>query len=423
MDKKLTHIALIIVCFFNLNLKPSAGALDATFNPVGTPPGTVRYPTTSITLTGRALAVQTDGSVVIVGSVSTTSNAALVRYTNAGDLDPSFGSGGLVSTIIGTNSAFFGVAIQPDGKIVVAGFGTLAGVDTFLSARYNTDGTLDASFGTGGIVTTPIGATAAAAFDLLLQPDGKIVAAGRSGGITQFVVVRYTTTGTLDGTFGTGGIVTTTLGAATSGNAVTLQPDGKIVVGGQSGSPATFTVVRYTTLGVLDTTFGGTGIVTTTIGGSSTINDIMMQTTTGKIIAVGQRNLVGINNFTIARYNLDGTLDATFGSSGITTTAIGSSCQAFGAAIQQNGSIVASGSSQQPTTTFTLARYTINGTLDTLFGSAGVVLTPYAGSGTSGIARRVVIQNNGRIVAAGVFDNALGGARYFGDSIIIDVCA
>ncbi len=418
MYKNFTRIALITVCFFNLNLEGSAGTLDATFNPAGTPPGTVRYAAGA----GYALALQPDGKVIIAGSSG--SNSALVRYTSAGALDPAFGAGGVVTTTVGTSARFYGVVVQPDGKIVAAGFATIGGIDNFFVARYNTNGTLDASFGSGGIVTTLVGATSAQAYDLALQSDGKIVVAGRSGGVTQFAVVRYTTTGALDGTFGTGGITTTTISSSATGNALTLQPDGKIVVGGFSrfAGANQFTVVRYDTNGSLDPAFGGTGIVITTIDSLSVINDITMQAVTGKIIAVGISNLAGVRSFTIARYNLNGTLDTSFGVSGIVKTGISGNDEAFGVAIQQNGSIVVSGDSvPSATLTFTLARYTPNGALDTAFGTGGIVQTPYGSSPS--FAYDVAIQDNVKIVAAGFLDNALGGARYFGYPSIINVCA
>lgn len=418
MNKNFTRIALITVCFFNLNLDGSAGTLDSSFNPAGTPPGTVRY----AAALGYALALQTDGKVIIAGSSG--ANSALVRYTSAGALDPAFGVGGVVTTPVGTSARFYGVVVQPDGKIVAAGFATIGGIDNFLVARYNTNGTLDTSFDIDGIVTTLIGATSAQAYDLALQSDGNIVVVGRSGGVTQFAVVRYTTTGTLDGTFGTGGITTTTIGTIATGNAVTLQPDGKIVVGGFASTSGSnkFTVVRYNTNGSLDTTFGGTGIVITTIDSLSVINDITMQAVTGKIIAVGISNLAGVNSFTIARYNLDGTLDTTFGVGGIVKTNISGNSEALGVAIYQNGSIVASGySAPSGTEVFTLARYTPNGTLDTTFGTGGIVQTSYGTSFTR--AYEVAIQDNVKIVAAGFLDNALGGARYFGYPNIINVCA
>ncbi len=419
MNTKFTRIALTTVCFFNLNLEPSAGTLDTTFNPAGTPPGTVQYPT----LSGTSLALQADGKVVIAGfTLPFPFNFALVRYTATGALDPSFGTGGLVTTSIGTASLISNIIVQPDGKLVAVGSAVIGGNEIFAIARYNTDGTLDASFGTGGIVTTAIGLSGSDAFDVVLQTDGSIVVAGRTITPFEFAVARYTSAGVLDATFGTGGIVTTAIGIADVATCVTLQADGKIVVGGSSATSANqFAIVRYKTNGSLDTTFGGTGIVTTTIGTDSNIVDITMQATTGKIIAVGSTTAGG-GSFAIARYNLDGSLDATFGVNGIVTTAIGSGANGFGVAIQQNGKIVVSGSSQQPATTFTLARYTINGTLDTTFGSGGIVLTPYTGSNPSG-AYKVAIQKNGKIVAAGVFDGALGGARYFGDPTTTLACS
>src|SRR6267142_2270139 len=141
----------------------------------------------------------------------------LPTQASPGDLDPSFGSGGIVTTAIGNiDDEVFALAIQPDGKLVTAGYSDNGTQNVFALARYNTDGTLDSTFGTGGIVTTAIGILDDEANSLAIQSDGKLVAAGYSFNSTtlanHFALVRYNTDGTLDTTFGTGGIVTTGIG-------------------------------------------------------------------------------------------------------------------------------------------------------------------------------------------------------------------
>lgn len=412
MHNNFTRVALITVCFFNLNLAVPSGSLDTTFNSAGTPPGTVQYSGAI----GIGMTLQTDGKVVLAGYSG--SNGALVRYTSTGTLDSLFGTGGLVTTSTTDTLQFSAVTIQPDGNLVAAGV-TLSG-DLFVARYIATNGALDSSFGSGGTVTTPIGSSLANFVDVTLQSDGKIVIAGTSDSPGKFTVVRYTAAGVLDTSFGTGGITKTAIGSNAIANALTIQTDGKIVVGGYASTSGNhFTVARYTAGGILDTTFGGTGIVTTIIGNNSYINGIALQGSPAKIIAVGFSDLLGSTDFTIARYNPNGTVDTSFGTSGITSTYIANSSQAFGVAIQQDGKIVVSGRSSQPPITFTLARYTINGTLDSAFGTGGIVITPY---GSSSSSFKVAIATDKKIVASGFFGSAFGAARYFSNPTIIDVC-
>ena len=149
-----------------------------------------------------------------------------------GDLDPTFGSGGKVTTDVGGSDGAQAVAIQGDGKVVAAGLGNFAGPGTgdFALARYNPDGSLDTSFGSGGKVTTDFGGFDAASA-VAIQPDGKIIAAGRSGS-GDFALARYNPDGSLDSSFGSGGKVTTDFGGFDSAFGVALQADGKIVAAG-----------------------------------------------------------------------------------------------------------------------------------------------------------------------------------------------
>ena len=141
----------------------------------------------------------------------------------------------------------FAMALQPDGKLVVAGDSDA----NFALARYNSDGSLDAGFGTGGKVITSFGGTDQASA-VILQPDGKIVVAGQTdtGVSIDFALARYMPDGSLDGAFGSGGRVTTNFigNSDDLGSAVALQSDGKIVVGGTSDD--NFALARYTPEGV-----------------------------------------------------------------------------------------------------------------------------------------------------------------------------
>src|SRR5687767_14715861 len=190
----------------------------------------------------------------------------------SGDLDLSFaGDGTATQNFFIRNDFGFSVAVQSDQKLVVAGWvttGTTTGNDVAVM-RYNADGTLETSFGGGdGIVTTHLGSTSDAAFSVAVQADGKIVVGGQARGATtlnDFAVVRYLADGSLDTSFGAGGIVKTDLngGASDTAAAMTLMADGKIVLVGStiSNLENSFAAVRYTSSGQLDTSFGTNGVV------------------------------------------------------------------------------------------------------------------------------------------------------------------
>ena len=278
------------------------------------------------------------------------------------------------------------------------------------SLAWAADGDLDTSFDTDGKVSTPILSGADEANSVVLQSDGKIVAAGSSynGSNYDFAVVRYNTDGSLDTTFGTGGKVTTSIGSDPDvANSVVLQSDGKIVAAGYShnGSNFDFAIVRYNTNGSLDTTFDADGKQTTSIGsGTDGANSAVLQSD-GKIVAAGYSHNGTNTDFAVVRYNTDGSLDTTFDTDGKQTTAIGSGAEvANSVVLQGDGKIVAAGYSHNGTNTdFAVVRYNTDGSLDTTFDTDGKQTTSI-GSGTE-VARSVVLQSDGKIVAAGWMHN------------------
>ncbi|MFN6130640.1 MAG: beta strand repeat-containing protein, partial [Planctomycetota bacterium] len=367
----------------------------------------------------RSVTVQPDGKILVGGSSHNGSNHdfALVRYNADGSLDTSFGTGGKVTTAIGTGSDIGGsVTIQPDGKIVVGGTARIGSTDDFALVRYNADGTLDTSFGTGGMVTTAIGTSTDFGYSVTIQPDGKIVVAGyaRIGSTDDFALVRYNANGTLDTSFGTGGKVTTAIGTSVDwGRSVTIQPDGKIVVGGYAtiGGTADFALMRYNANGSLDTSFGTGGKVTTAIGTSTDRGDSVTVQPDGKVLVGGYAFIAGTQDFALVRYNADGSLDATFGTGGKVTTDIGTSDdQGYSVTIQPDGKIVVAGTTTEE---FALARYNADGTFDTTFGSGGIVTTR-VGWNTS-IAYSVTLQSDGKIVVSGTTTEEFALARYNAD--------
>jgi len=356
------------------------------------------------------IAIQPDGKIVIAGSSYSSASYydfSAARYTISGTLDTTFGNGGVVTTPIGTRLDFGqSLAIQPDGKIVVAGYADNGKDNDFAIVRYTISGALDTTFGATGIVTTSVGPEDDYAFSLAIQPDGKIVAAGKidNGSDDDIAVVRYTISGTLDTTFGSGGIVTTSIGVDDEyASSVAVQPDGKIVLVGSvdNGIDDDFIVLRYTTSGTLDTTFGTDGIVTTSISlDDDYAYDLAIQSD-GKIVAVGSAENDTDEDFALVRYTTSGAQDTTFGISGIITTPIGTGNEfASSVAIQSDGKILATGSAHNGSDyDFAVVRYTGSGALDTSFGANGVVTTPIGA--THDHSRGIAVQQDSRIVVVG----------------------
>ena len=338
---------------------------------------------------------------------------ASTSHAGVGDLDPSFGTGGKVTTDFGPASdRAFAVAIQTDGKIVAAGD---SGSGDFALVRYNTDGSLDLSFGSGGKVTTDFGGFGDSAFALAVQSDGKIIAAGAGapGGLCcQFALARYQTDGSLDTSFHGDGRVLTPFGGNAQVAAIAVQSDGKIVAAGSMATfDSLFALVRYNVDGSLDLTFGSGGKVTTDFGGFDAATGVAVQAD-GKIVAVGGGG--SSNDFLLARYNVDGSLDASFGTGGKVVTDFGGFDGAEAVAIQPDSKIVAVGRGGV-LTRFALARYNTNGSLDTGFSGDGKVTTLFFGENIESAAA-VAIQDSGKIVVVGrvfqTFDPSFALARY-----------
>jgi len=401
---------------------------------------------------------------------------------SAGDLDPTFGMGGKVTTDFppSTNSSASSIAVQLDGKIVVAGTAFRTGGNSFALARYNVDGSLDVAFGTGGRVLTSFpprtGSSGVSASGIALQPDGKILVAGTDASFTtpnQLVMARYLGNGDLDPSFGTAGQVAVD---NAGGGKTVIQPDGKIVVAGIIPNPGTChfvpNVARFNADGSLDTGFGNGGIVRG-FGDPCPLSAVMALQPDGKIVLAGRATtssgwvvrltssgapdslfgtagkapgiqafdvalqpdgrmlLVGGGTgttFDLARLNTTGAVDATFGAGGKVSTDFGPGIigGADGVAIQPDGRIVVAGSvtlmSGSPTR-FGLIRYNPNGSLDATFGVAARVTTGFDPAQAS--ASGVVLQSDGRIVVAGsarpsITTSIFAVARYLGDSAIAD---
>jgi uncharacterized delta-60 repeat protein len=399
----------------------------------------------------NSLALQTDGKIVLggttyQGAASSSANFALARYNPDGSLDQAFGSGGKqASDFFGGYDQADGVAIQPDGKIVLAGIAfqsTARNSADFALARYNPDGSLDQGFSSGGKQTTDFFGDFDQANAVAIQSDGKIVLAGYAQHdddvfTADFALARYNLDGSLDQSFGSGGKVTTAFSGGGVAYGIALQPDGKLVVAGAALNGGTgaydFAVVRYNPDGTLDNGFGAGGKRTTDFFGGYDYAAAVAIQADGKIVlagtAAGQGTTFSTFDFALARYNGDGSLDQTFGNGGkLTTDFFGDGDDANGVAIQADGKIVAAGSAAHTSanTHLALARYNPDGTLDQTFGVGGLRTTNLRGDSGDypDQATSVAIQGDGRIVVAAEtqHDTTLSSldfavARYSGASL------
>ena len=324
--------------------------------------------------------------------------------------EDSFSSYGKLTTDFGGGSGGSSVVMQADGKIVVAGTSyasdNISG-DDFALARYNTDGSLDTTFSGDGKVITDFGGDDGGN-SVVMQADGKILVVGSTynGSSSDIALARYNTDGTLDTNFSDDGKATTNFG---SGHCVVMQGDGKILVAGSESNDSgnDFALARYNSDGSLDTTFSGDGKVTTDFGEGDDHGYSVVMQPDGKIIVAGfDFNYSG--DFVLARYNADGTLDTTFSDDGKVVTDFGGDDYGFSVVMQPDGKIIVAGLRSFD---FAVARYNSDGTLDTTFSGDGKVTTDFGGydGGYS-----VVIQADGKIVVAGSsgFSNFISSADF-----------
>ena len=286
----------------------SDGSLDTTFDTDGiaiTTIGTFDY--------GYDVALQANGKIVVTGRGNDGSDIAIVRYNTNGSLDTTFSSDGIVTTAIGSADEAHAIALQDDGKIIVAGRSFTGSTHDFAVLRYNTNGSLDTTFDTNGIATTAIGNSYDYAYDLVLQPDGKIILVGETNidGGDDFGIIRYNPNGTLDTTFDMDGILVSSLGLWDDAQEVAVQSNGQIIVAGTSsdGSNADFAVARYNSDGSLDNTFSDDGMIVTDLGSSKDYVYGMVLQSDNDIVLVGRSHLEGIADFAVTRYKPNGSLD------------------------------------------------------------------------------------------------------------------
>ena len=300
---------------------------------VGTAPGV-----------GGGVVVQPDGKIVVTGQGNATNDFVTQRLNADGTLDTSFGTGGTSTVDFGGNDIANNLARQPDGKLVLVGSTDAVGGGDFAVARLNADGTPDTSFGTAGKQTVDFGGNDAA-YGVAIQPDGKILVAGGGDPVSEIAIARLNANGSMDTSFGVNGEQTVDVGGTSRASSVAVQSDGRIViVGGTAAASGHFAVARLTASGALDPTFNGGGTLTFGYGG-------MSQYETGLGVAIQQNGRIVVMGtggptpvaFRVARLNPDGSFDTTFGSGGTATINPGGNAFDGDAVLAPDGSIVFAG--------------------------------------------------------------------------------
>ncbi len=334
-----------------------------------------------------------------------------ISLAQAGILDSTFGLKGKVTTSIGKADYPYEILLSTDGKILVTGQSYYNSSQKGIAlVRYNSNGDLDQTFGSSGIVTTNVGINSDGR-GIAIQANGKILIGANLndslGG--NFALLRYNDDGSLDNSFGNNGIITKAIGSGGHNfcSSIALQNDQKILTLGYShnGSDKDFTLLRYDTSGNADNTFGLNGIVITDFGNNNDWGNFMTIQPDGKIIVVGISNNGSDDDMAMARYNADGSLDTMFGSAGKLITSINNyNEQAYGVALQPDGKILVTGGVFNGSKyDFSLLRYNSNGSLDNTFGIGGIVTTEI---GTiHDYCFSVAVQSNGKILVGGYSNN------------------
>jgi len=363
----------------------------------------------------NALVVQQDGKIVAAGEAAREDGdrpgrleAVVVRLLPDGTPDASFGvAGKVVIRPRRPEARAVGVALQPDGRIVVAGTThAVRGRSRFWVGRLMADGTLDRSFGGNGVVTTGFEGGHAQAAALLVTRDGKIVVAGGSYSYgpnpPEIAVARYLPDGRLDPTFARRGRLR--LAGVAVASALAEQADGAVVVALRGG----FSAARFLADGSLDPTFGGSGIVVADFGGSQQTASAVAIGSDGRVLVGGEAHPgypEHSTDFALVRYLADGTPDPTFGDAGKVRTAISRDADwGLAMSLQPGGSILLAGATEAGFPfrgwRFALARYAPDGTPDASFGRNGIVLTGF-GEGRHAWVTGVALQGTDRILAVG----------------------
>lgn len=356
---------------------------------------------------GVGVFVQPDGKILVGGRAYYFGDVDffVIRYNSDGSLDNTFNTDGKTTCNFGSfyDDYANAMVVEDDGKITLAGHTNLGGSGSSVClTRLLVDGTYDPSFGTGGLTTTDIGSAIEYCYALATNINGKYAVTGNLSGT--LYVAQYTTNGTLDNTFGTGGIVTVEppIGFSYSGYDIEYQNDGKLVVTGYYGENGNinFFVARFNTDGTPDNTFSVDGIVDTDFSNNSPDRGFALHIyDDGKILAAGYTG----QDIALIRYNSNGTLDLTFNGSGKKSIDFGQSESASTLTVQPDGKLLLGGVSYDAGNDFSkymLVRVNSDGTVDNTFGTNGQVTTTFDAFDYSELTS-VALQPDLRIVVTG----------------------
>lgn len=389
-----------------VTVRGPAGALDTSFGAAGKAVSGVG-PTDDY---AQAMAIQPDGKILVAGWGNGPLGYAfeLVRFQRDGAVDPSFGNAGTVISAIGHGAdQANAIALQPDGKILVAGSVDEAPKGkSFALSRYNADGSLDTSFGTGGSVISSFGSASDEAFAMVVQPDGKIVLGGHTRSATtglDFAFARYNSDGSADAGFGTGGQVVLPIRSGNSRDSVyalalqTVAGEVRIVAVGGEGD---FSVARLRADGAPDAGFAGGAAVDSVFGTVIGAARAVAITADNRIVVAGHAN----HAFALLQLSADGLADNAFGTNGHVITPVSATNwdEAQAVAIQADGRIVVGGwvyAGNGSSGDHVVARYTADGTLDAGFGNAGLTITAVAPGTKADEGRALLLQVDDRLPA------------------------
>lgn len=354
------------------------------------------------------MVVQPDGEYVLTGPVEGNNrfDIGLARYRPDGTLDPTFGNGGIVVPNLGADSQFpSDLVLDSNGRIIVVGNVSSGGSSDVSVTRLNSDGSLDNSFGTNGTVRIDIN-TEEGGNAVAIQSTGKIVVAGITNvqSVSRALLLRLNTDGSLDNSFGNNGIVVDPSNVDHDLRSLVVDPNDRLLVGGYvlNGNQYDFLAARFSASGAIDNSFGSGGRTTVAFGQMSTIAKSLLLQPDGRIVIMGSTTYEMPNLLTAARLLADGSIDTSFGNNGTTMTTFGGTDHSLGSAhLRTDGRIVAFGAIQQPGSDygFLIAQYLPDGSLDQSFdGDGHIVLQPdvihdFAFDGT--------VLSDGRIVVAG----------------------
>ncbi len=397
MIQKFQKKFFTILLLTALNLSATIDYLDTTFGPNANGIVTTILNTSSSI---GGITTNASGQIIAVGStyINNVQNLVAARYNSNGAIDTTFATSGVFTSLANSTSAVANaVTVDSSSRIIIVG----GNANAVVVIRLTTTGVLDSTFGTGGIVTLTPGGNVGEASSVIIDANGKILICGASN--SQMLIARFNTNGTIDTTFNTTGYNLVTVNGNDTGNSITIDQNAKIVIGGSTigGGGTNFSIVRLTSAGVVDTTFGTSGSVVTQIPSenNNSVQSIMIDSS-NRIIAAGYGSVPGTNAvFALARYSNAGVIDTTFGTggTGIVTTSIGVVAQIFGATLDQSGNIFTAGLSDNQVAA---ARYTPNGSLDTTFGISGIITTTVNSNGSQ--MNAVTVQaSDGRVVAGG----------------------